>query len=345
MPRRFLPSAAVCLALGLSAVMSLAARPSAPTDTVRVLWRDPGPLAEKDLYWGPASANRAPKPPFTFVKENTSGTKPKIDVKDAAGVLWSVKFVPSNPADNEVHAEIAASRLLWAFGFFAEEEYFVPEGRIEGAQGLQRAAEVVGTDGAFKVARFERESALERRGGWDVENNRFNGTRELSALKIAVVLLGGWDARVENMAIEHVPLPNGDIEERYLLSDVGSMFGRMSGGVQKKHSRWNLQDYRSSRFIHKVVMNRLEFGDALMGNTLVSVPVAHARWFAGLITLLTPEQVRRAFEASGATEGEIQGFSAEVVDRLQELREAVSTARSEGGLPVFLTSLAQRQVR
>jgi hypothetical protein len=119
----------------------------------------------------------------------------------------------------------------------------------------------------------------------------------------------------------------------------------MSGGVQKKHSRWNLQDYRSTRFIHKVVMNRLEFGDALMGNTLVSVPVEHARWFATFIAPLTPEQVRRAFEAAGAAEGEIQGFSAEVVERLQELRKVVSTTRAHSGLPVLLTSLGEREVR
>jgi hypothetical protein len=325
--RRFLPStAAVCFALVLSAGAAASARPPASPDTVHVLWRDPGPIAQKDLFWGSASPDRGPRPPFTFIKEDTSGTKPKIDVKDAAGVQWGVKFVPPNPADNEVHAEIAASRLLWALGFFAEEHYFVPEGRIEGITALARAASVVGPNGEFKVARFERPSPFERRGGWEVENNRFNGTKELSALKIAVMLLGGWDARVENTAIQNVPLPNGDTEARYLFTDVGTAFGRMSGGVNKKHSRWNLQDYRGSRFIHKVVMNRLEFGDPLMGNTLVSVPIEHARWFATFAAQLTPEQVRRAFEASGASAAEIDGFAAEVMKRLTALREAVSPA-------------------
>jgi hypothetical protein len=34
-----------------------------------LLWRDPGTISERDLTYGPGSANAAPLPPFTFVAE------------------------------------------------------------------------------------------------------------------------------------------------------------------------------------------------------------------------------------------------------------------------------------
>jgi len=70
------------------------------------------------VFWGAGSAARVPKAPFTFVTEDTSGTKPKIDITDAAGVKWSVKLPGDDPAGNEVHAEIAATRLVWALGYY-----------------------------------------------------------------------------------------------------------------------------------------------------------------------------------------------------------------------------------
>ena len=101
---------------------------------------------------------------------------------------WTIKLAPASAADNEVHAEIAASRLIWAFGFFVDENYFAGEGRIEKTQKLSRAADLVGPDGTFRTARFEREGFRggEPFGNWNVENNAFNGTKELSALKILI---------------------------------------------------------------------------------------------------------------------------------------------------------------
>ena len=80
----------------------------------------------------------------------------------------------------------------------------------------------------------------------------------------------------------------------------------MGGGFQKQHSRWNLADYRESRFLNGVVMNRLEFRYPLMGTERVAVPVDHARWFATLASQLTPVQIRKAFEASGASPAEMR---------------------------------------
>jgi hypothetical protein len=314
-----------CLVGSLSLVGSSAPLPTGhAADTIKALWRDPGPIGAKDLFWGTGNAERAPKPPFTFVKEDTSGTKPKIDITDANQVDWRIKLAPLSPDGNEVHAEIAAGRLLWALGYFVDEHYFVPDGRIAGVANLRRAAEVVSMDGRFRVARFERKARdRESRGQWAVERNAFNGTPELSGLWMLTMILGNWDARTANTAIVRVRLPNGDNEDRYLLSDLGTAFGRMAGGLGKAPSRWNLAEYRDGKFVNGVVHGKLEFRYPLMGNRHVAVPVDHARWFADLVAQLTPDQVRRAFEASGASLEEVEGFSTEVLRRFREVRAAL----------------------
>src|SRR4051794_36377392 len=114
------------------------------------LWRDPGDVAKLDLFWGIGGENKAPKPPFKFVKEDVTGTNPKIKVLDANGTLWNMKF------DEEVHSEVACSRIAWACGYMVEESYFVPSGTVEGVTGLGRAKKFVGANGSFTSAMFEK---------------------------------------------------------------------------------------------------------------------------------------------------------------------------------------------
>ena len=75
-----------------------------------VLWRDPGDIPSRDLLYGPGSPERAPVAPFTFVEEVKSGESPKFNVRDARGVLWSVKLGP------EAQAETVSTRLAWLVG-------------------------------------------------------------------------------------------------------------------------------------------------------------------------------------------------------------------------------------
>ena len=316
--RTLLPAAGVCLILTLPPAMRAE---ESGNNADKVLWRDPGLISTLDLYWGVGSAARAPKPPFTFVQEDLSGTKPKIDVTDAAGVHWSVKLaLPDAAHQNEVHAEIAATRLLWAFGYFVDEDYFVSSGQIQRVQNLRRAAAVVGPDGSFTRARFERrEKQAEKRGEWNLEENDFKGTRELAGLQAALLLITAWDTMPHNTAIQRVRLADGREEDRYLVTDLGTTFGRMRGGVGKSPSRWNLEAYRESRLVNGIVQNQLQFRAPLLGNKPLTIPLAHAHWFASMATQLSEAQLRQAFEAAGASPEEIAGFSAEVLKRIREM--------------------------
>jgi hypothetical protein len=291
-----------------------------------VLWRDPGAIAAKDLSWGPGSPESAPRAPFTFVSEDTGGTKPKIEVTDANGVLWNVKFAGTSKGSNEVHSEIAATRLAWALGYFVEELYFVRGGTIENVPALERAARAVAPDGTFGLARFERRHAdIERTGrGWSIHNNPFKGTKELSGLHILIALLNNWDVRSANTNVLRTRGPDGQLEDRFIVSDFGATFGRMGRpAVFPSWNRWSLEDYQRESFITKVDDEHV-FLHYEGFHPIERVPLEHARWFSDLASALTHEQIEQAFEAAGASAQEVSGFSARLQEKLAELREAVA---------------------
>jgi hypothetical protein len=283
------------------------------------LWQDPQPIASRDLFWGAGSPDRQPRPPFTFVEATGRGTQPKITVADAAGAIWDVKF------GQEVHAEIAASRLVWAMGYFVDELYFVREGTLGGARDLGRAIEFVDASGAFRAARFERRqphhTPADR--GWSFGANPFLGKPELSGLKILMTLVGNWDIEGErNNRVVDVEEPGREPERRFFVGDLGATFGRM-GRRLSKHSKWNLEHYREEGFVDKVDAEEVELDFDGLESGMEDVPLQDARWFAGLLGQLTPAQVRQAFDASGATPAEADGFTAVVLARIAQLQAAV----------------------
>ena len=307
----------VMLALLMASITVVAA----PIDTKPVLWRSPGSVEHLDLFWGMGSTERAPKAPFVFVAEDTSGSKPKIQVKDEKGVLWTVKLAPQDPAQNEVHAEIAASRLVWALGYCADENYFVPEAQVGGTKNLKRAASVIGADGSIRHARFERlADGAQKLTTWDVEKNRFKGSRELAGLHVLMMILGNWDLPAHNTWVYRVTTPGApDVEERYVVTDLGSTFGRMRGGLGSKPTRWNLKEYRDARIVSDVVGANLRFKHPLTGSEPLQIPLEHVRWFLSQATRLSDAQVRQAFTAAGAPAQEAEDFAAEVMKRIDAI--------------------------
>jgi hypothetical protein len=302
----------------------------ASQQSAAALWKDPGPIAEKNLAQGPTAADRAPKPPFTFVEEDISGSKPKIKVTDANGVTWKVKFAGNVPSKNEINAEIAASRLMWALGYHVEEHYYVPAGVIEGVKGLERAKDVIDEKGLFRMARFERKPAdVERTGrSWAFDQNPFAGTKELSGLLLVTALINNWDNKPENTAIDLVKREDGTVEERYLLSDLGASFGRMAGPPSwtPAPSRWSVEHYGEQPFVKGVN------GDSVVLHfegqvPLPPIPLEHARWFAALAGQLTVDQLRGAFIAAGADPSQADGFATRVVAKIQELQKAIEISR------------------
>ena len=307
-----------------------AAQATTSVREARVLWRDPGPIAARDLSWSSDPSRGRPTPPFTFLKEDTSGTRPKVIVKDSLGTIWNVKLAGSPDDEGEVHAEIAAGRLTWALGYFAEEAYFVADRTIDAVKMVGRAARGLQQDGRFRAARFEKRPPEIMRTGeaWSLDRNPFVGTAELSGLKIWMTMINSWDlGGTRNMAVLRVPGEGDTPELRYLVSDLGATFGRMDrSGLVRRRTKWRLDDFREQAFIDRVTKESLDLHFAGDG-TIDLVPIEHARWFTRLVTQLTPAQVRQAFEAAGATPAEVDGFSARLLAKISELATMISIDR------------------
>jgi hypothetical protein len=223
---------------------------------------------------------------------------------------------------------VAATRLVWALGYLAEENYFVESGKIEKTGTLKRAAAVVAADGSFQKARFEREdpSMKDTQQTWSFKSNPFVGTRELSGILILSAALHHWDLKPDNTAIVQVR-QNDRLEAWYLFSDLGSTFGKMEGlpRVISGRDRWNLEAYRAEPLVDGVKNGKVELNhDGTW--SIEPVPLEHARWFASLASQLTPDQVRRAFDAAGASAAERDGFSARFLEKIRELQKAVGSA-------------------
>lgn len=300
--------------LGVILLLSASAVASSQSARKAVLWTDPGPVASRDLLWGNGAADRAPKPPFMFLKEDTDGTQPKVQVRDAAGREWTAKF------GEEVHSGIAASRIVWALGYVADEMYFVDKGTITGATGLKQAAKALGPGGSFTKASFRlRDERAERsKEAWTFLKNPFVGTKELTGLAILMTMLNNWDIQGDR----NNRILQGADADLYGVTDLGATFGKM-GVFPAPRSKWNLADFQKEEFIEGVADGMIDLDYEGYGG-FNKVSIEHARWFAALVSQLTDDQLKAAFQAAGASQAEIDGFAARLRAKIVELQKATS---------------------
>ncbi len=292
-----------------------------------VLWRDPG--TNLDLYYGAGSRDREPHGPFTFIKEDTGGSSPKYTVSDSRGVKWKIKL------GLESRAETAASRLVWAAGFFANEDYLVPELRVEGLPAHLKRHKLIEPGGVMRNARFKRESTDEENvGRWKWGDNPFRATREWYGLRAVMALLNNWDVKDENNAIYR----KGE-ELIYMVSDVGATFGASGRSWPASRSKDNLKIYRASRLIcadHDTLIDfcapsrpsiahlvdPLEYHRRLKLRWIGrDIPRTDAKWIGAVLSRLSSRQIRDAFRAAGYSPAEIEGFTGAVEQRIAALAD------------------------
>ena len=294
--------------------------------TLPTIWHDPGEVERLDLAAGPGGL-KAPKPPFTFIEEDTGGTNPKIKVSDAAGRTWGVKW------GSEVHAEVFASRIAWAAGYYVEPSYFVKAGTIRGVTKLHRAKKYVESDGTFTNARFE----LKLRGidkqtdkeSWRWDRNPFAGKKELNGLKIVIMLTSNWDPKDQrdeqsNTAIYTVKKTG---EVRYVFGDWGATMGKWGGVLSRE--KWDCDGYASQtrKFVEGTKRGVVDFGyDGKHKSDMTEeIRVSDVAWLLQYIGRVTDAQFRAGLKASGATEGEVICFTSALRNRINQLKNAAGS--------------------
>jgi hypothetical protein len=273
--------------------------PNAPA----VLWREPADIKSLDLYLGPGGDGMRPDlSQVTFIKQETGGHTKKYRVRDGQGREWVVKL------GNEAQSETAASRLVWAAGFYTDITYFVPEVKVEGK-------------GTLKNVRFEaRPKEIKRYDTeWDWNDNPFKGKPELQGLKVMAVLLNDWDLKVENNKVLLVRDESaGSDELRYIVSDWGATLGKTGNAIT--HNRNKPEDFAHTKLVKKIEGDKLVFDfRATHDNILENVTVADAKWLGNILSQLSDQQISDAFRAANYNAEEIDLLTKTFRARIDEL--------------------------
>ena len=296
------------------------------------IWREPYDIRTRNLFYGPGGRAGQPKAPFRFIEEDTGGSNPKFVVEDAGRVRWKVKLGP------EAKPETAASRLLWAAGYFADVNYYVSRLRVAGLPKLTRGQKYVSANGTVLGARLER--TAKKVDDWSWFDNPFVGTPEFNGLRVMMALMNKWDLKQDNNAI----YDSGGRELRYAVSDLGDTFGKTGGDGSR--SKGNLEDYLESEFIDKttpttvdlVMHSRPPFLYAVavpyyvkrvkMEKVADDIPRAHAVWIGQWLARLSNKQITDAFRGAGFAPREADGYARKVGERISLLnRLRASRAR------------------
>jgi hypothetical protein len=291
------------------------------------IWQDPGDAALLDLTYGAGGKAHAPDPAgtFTFVSEDLGGSNPKFVVTDGQGVEWKVKL------GHESQSETAATRFLWAAGYFVDQDYYMAELTVKGMPTLQRGRDLVSPTGTVEGARLERKpKSVKKLGDWDWFANPFTGTRELNGLRVMMSMVNNWDLKQVNNSIYAV---NG--ERRYVVSDAGATFGHTGNALQR--SRSVPKDYESSTFIAKLHPGVVDFElnsrpmflyavavsnyreRAKMEKITQDIPRADAKWLGRRLAALTDSQIRDGFRSAGYGPADVEILTRAIRKRIAAL--------------------------
>lgn len=300
-------------------------------------------MAALNLTYGAGGAADAPDPDgtFTFVKEDRDGTNPKFDVEDVAGMRWRVKLGP------ESRTETASTRLLWAAGYFVDEDYYLPDITITGLPQLHRGQDFVSPGGHVHGAGFERRPKdIKKRGTWDWFDNPFINTREENGLRVMMALLNNWDLKQVNNSIDDV---GG--QRRYQVTDLGATLGNTGNYFTRSKSAPD--QFSESAFIERTTPGFVDFvmHSRPFALTIVNVhnyrtythmeqiakhiPLADARWIADRLAQLSEQQLRDAFSAAGYSSAEVDDY----VKTMQRRIGAIRALQDHAGLPSEFATL------
>jgi hypothetical protein len=297
------------------------------------LWRDPGSISAKDLFYGDGGQEGQPAAPFKFIAENTSGTNPKFDVEDATGKKWRVKLA------EEARPEVVASRLLWAVGYYVNDDYLLHVATIQGLD-IKRGAKRVHNGEQVIDARFSRKPGKDTKVAiWEWKTSPFRDTREFNGLRVMMAVLNNWDLKDVNNAV-YINKKTG--HQTFLVSDVGATFATNTLETSRAKDKGNVDSYVNSKFITKTTPATVDFGTpgAPTGVLIKSagflaadyakrrgydwigedIPREDARWIGSMLGQLSHQQLVDAFRAGNFPPESIDQYVSVLESRIAQLK-------------------------
>ncbi len=220
-----------------------------------------------------------------------------------------------------------------AAGYYADEDYYRPQIRVQGMKPLSRGQEYVSDGGIVREARLERQGGGEKLKGWSWYDNPYVGTREFNGLRVMMALINNWDLKEDNNAVYDA----SGAEGRYAISDLGASLGRTGNSFAR--SRGVMKDYAETKFIKKVTPEYVDFvmhsrpffltifnfpyyrTRTRMESVAKHIPIADARWLGSRLGLLSREQIGDCFRAGGFSPAEVEGYTRVVMQRIEALKK------------------------
>lgn len=226
----------------------------------------------------------------TFVSEPPSGTTPKFDCVLAGGVVVKVKY-GRNP---EIHAEVAATRLLTALGFAADRVTIVQRVRCHGCPRypfftmqvltLLRKPDLLAPHGyAGRHTDFDAVSVEHRFPAPSIETATLKGwpwwelkrseasKADLDEFRLLAVFLMHWDNKAENQRLVCLDEPWAGENEPcarplLMMQDLGASFGPIKVNLET----WRSTPVWSDRATCTVSMRALPFQGATFPDARIS---------------------------------------------------------------------------
>jgi hypothetical protein len=287
---------------GVCALGAVLAAHPAISDTASVpgLWEYPADLRDRDLFYGPWGADRAPDPAatYTFLRPKRGGVNPGVIVRDDRGRVWHVKQPPHNDGQGaEGPVELLLSRVLSAVGYHQPPIYFLPSFTLADAKGSH-----VVPGGRFRLE----EPSLKAQGPWSWRTNPFVGTRPYEGLLTILLVFNSWDLKDSNNTI-YERHHDGQIDRWYVVRDLGAALGESARMAPKRN---NIDRFERQKFITGVTDGFVDFTYHGWQPGLVhhAITVDDVRWAAALLTGLSDLQWHDAFRAGGYPDDLSQRF-------------------------------------
>ena len=291
------------------------------------VWRRT-PVSSMNLEAGPPVTGFMPGQTVTcdYVDDKPSGGTPKFLCKTAGGDTLKVKYGRDN---GEVFAEVAASRLFWALGFYADAEYPArvvcrgcsedPWTKRERVAG-ERVFEYATIERKFQAREFDPEDP-----GWawpelDLVDESAGGAprSQRDALKLLAVFIQHSDTKPEQQRLVCLDDARSDRDAAcrqpvMMINDLGVTFGKANNLNRNEPGSTNLEKWSKVPIWKDEKRCVAHLSKSLTG-TLEDPVISEAgrRFLADRLAQLRDAQIRDLFQVSRVAErtakdGEPQG--------------------------------------
>lgn len=292
------------------------------------MWHNPGAVETEELQYCSGGRSLAPRPSFTFVKEDESGTNPKVQVRDGAGRHWAVKF------GREASPDTFATGLACLVGYYVEPTYYIADGIILRAHDLKRAKHSIDQNGKFHGGRFQLRSKhpeFLKDVDWSWSNNPFLGTPPLNGLKIIMMLTSNWDSKDIRDEVDrgsNTAIYRSGHRYIFFVDDWGAAMG--AWGNLATRSKWKAGDYgeQTKEFVRGIKNGEIQWGyhGAHTADVTRGIHVSDVRWLLRYLGRVTDRQLAAGLRSSGASETEVATYVPAIRLRVQQLQRVANSA-------------------